>query len=1650
MSEDFDEGKHPRGKGGKFSHTAGEGAGDGGDAGSGSGDADKLTRRRKLVQDNANRVNDAGDEVRRNFPVAEHATDAVHNQAQVEVEREIERLGREHDAHDGDEGLKGAADYAHQDARRGGKSMAESHEAAMSAIEGAKARRAEDAARLGRALAARDAGAVPQIDPGITEEYDRAVKGPHEELDSAAASLEESQRAAVSALRDMDALGTSDTAAPELIGDDDRPDYGDAVEGFGNASEALSRTDDDYHNYDDIESSIAAGEGLDPPEDEDGNPLEIDDEGDAVEWSPSAPTDDSLMLISDPDNEADNHGVIPWDGESNSDYEERALGSSEAADTLGELGLPDGHADFANLDYDEDGKPLPYDESNQGGMIDLSREDYDKLAGAHDKLLSDAKERYAADLAAHVETQKAAEAAHGRLAEQWEERKAARVQAFEDKAREAHAALQKVHERQLAAIETMKTAGAKIDAAGEAASSEFDTIDEEVDDQALGEMVSGIDAMQGKAFRDGAFEDPEAQGILDGAREAFGDDLEEERGRTSGGKSRAGEDEIATMRDAAKATAKVIKSLDKYTKPRKTKAPAKTRAKKGFRPGAHAGSSVVPVTGPPKHKLKLTKLDYLSLVDRPAQETAGIRLIKRADGAVGAERDGTIQIYKVGDGPDPLIYCWAFTCTDKDGAAYHDLQGDAVAPDFVKAAEAFMQSGGAVDEMHDANATSRVAFAFPWDADIATAMLGPEVGAATKVSGLMTAIRPTPEQLAKARAGDYTGVSIAGTGLREIMKAFGRDPGPVDGEEPPVVDGQTADDDGEEDGGEGLEEDLGDDGEEVTGDELASLDDLAAEYGIDPAELEETIEGGDDASDDDDEAGEGLAEKAFDESKHPRIKGRFSSSAGGATAGAPAAGGAGRRSAAGKAPAAGAGAKKPAAADAGKKLSPAARAVATGKVRVAAHADKLRSARGDRKVAAADLKVKLSAAKAADAKAKKQPTAENKRAAKTAVTAAARAGKAVDRHEAAIERHSTNHAAAKEKLVAARAKAKGAGVPAKPAAAAKPAASTDAVRPARPIEPDKPTKPVAAAPTEHAKPAEHKPAAADAPKADASARRARVSMPGKKPASPAVTAAAKDPAKPAAAKPATDAKHSDDDLEGALARGMDAVPNEKKWGYSAPSADGRGFSNEGKVFISDAYDHMRDEDKAKFGGSLDSFKEHVHRLQTGGRGNVYQSRLDVVGAAHAEGLADKVKASENSKRGGRGTDVYHFVHRVKKGIDTMQRRIAKRVILTDSVNGHQHAIDLDDPADCWRNSLATSHQVSIGTSDPHAHAWIFDPQSGAITIAEDSGHTHAVAEAVPPEVLADAAAKRECPVCHMRPEPGDKYCRSCGAALKGEQGAAAPAPAIVPEPVVDETDVLDGPAPGDEELNKRNSPPRGGATTVRKQERGMTTDQQLIANLRKSLYAALALPEAQRLHVAKLAPAEQESFLALDASGRDGIMKRADEADPEIYKTADGMSIRKSHGQIAADLAKRLDSQAVELKKQADEVALAKAATAAVELRKRADVTIGHFGGSGDARAALLGAVEGIADEATRKSATVILKGADAAMEQNGKPYGAAGDASPDDEEDDPEKKLEALAQKRATDEKVTVAKAMTRLLDTPEGAALYSKSQDRKRLRSV
>lgn len=164
---------------------------------------------------------------------------------------------------------------------------------------------------------------------------------------------------------------------------------------------------------------------------------------------------------------------------------------------------------------------------------------------------------------------------------------------------------------------------------------------------------------------------------------------------------------------------------------------------------------------PQRNWLKLTSLKFISPVDLPAQETATAVLLKRGGGLGGTKTEAKVVKTNAKLG---LVFCWAVT-TKAAGQTYFDLHGDnVVEDDLIKVAADFMDGGGLTDEMHDRDPDGRVVFCMPMTAEVAKAFK-----VQTDTEGLMIGFKPSAEVFAKYESGEYTAVSIDGTGFRSAV-----------------------------------------------------------------------------------------------------------------------------------------------------------------------------------------------------------------------------------------------------------------------------------------------------------------------------------------------------------------------------------------------------------------------------------------------------------------------------------------------------------------------------------------------------------------------------------------------------------------------------------------------------------------------------------------------------------------------------------------------------------------------------------------------------------------------------------------------------------------------------------------------------------------
>lgn len=171
----------------------------------------------------------------------------------------------------------------------------------------------------------------------------------------------------------------------------------------------------------------------------------------------------------------------------------------------------------------------------------------------------------------------------------------------------------------------------------------------------------------------------------------------------------------------------------------------------------------------PRNLLRLKRLKFVSLVDRPANEHS-LAIVKRA--GEPDEVNATCRVVKV-DEKLGIVLGFA-NVSLVDGAPWVDSQGDATSEsELVKIAAEYAEAGAAVDEMHDEQPVdgAKTVFLFPLTSDIATSL---GIGDIEK-TGILIGVKVPPTMLAKftganGAAPEYTGFSIGGTGTREPLE----------------------------------------------------------------------------------------------------------------------------------------------------------------------------------------------------------------------------------------------------------------------------------------------------------------------------------------------------------------------------------------------------------------------------------------------------------------------------------------------------------------------------------------------------------------------------------------------------------------------------------------------------------------------------------------------------------------------------------------------------------------------------------------------------------------------------------------------------------------------------------------------------------------
>ena len=216
-----------------------------------------------------------------------------------------------------------------------------------------------------------------------------------------------------------------------------------------------------------------------------------------------------------------------------------------------------------------------------------------------------------------------------------------------------------------------------------------------------------------------------------------------------------------------------------------------------------------------------------------------------------------------------------------------------------------------------------------------------------------------------------------------------------------------------------------------------------------------------------------------------------------------------------------------------------------------------------------------------------------------------------------------------------------------------------------------------------------------------------------------------------------------------------------------------------------------------------------------------------------------------------------------------------------------------------------------------------------------------------------------------------------------------------------------------------------------------TDTQPTVEELRDQLaraHAVVALNAGERAHFDALPEESRTAFLAKSTDGRrveiEALAKAAQDADPVVYTTDDGVELRKSAGEAFIALAKSNDA----LRNEAEALRVEREQE---QLEKRAATELPHLPGDIKTRAAMLKAIDGIEDDSQREAARNALKAQNEALAKAFETQGHGGDPAPGS----PDDQLDKLAKAHAEKNGVSYQTAYADVLTSEEGRALYDKA---------
>lgn len=206
------------------------------------------------------------------------------------------------------------------------------------------------------------------------------------------------------------------------------------------------------------------------------------------------------------------------------------------------------------------------------------------------------------------------------------------------------------------------------------------------------------------------------------------------------------------------------------------------------------------------------------------------------------------------------------------------------------------------------------------------------------------------------------------------------------------------------------------------------------------------------------------------------------------------------------------------------------------------------------------------------------------------------------------------------------------------------------------------------------------------------------------------------------------------------------------------------------------------------------------------------------------------------------------------------------------------------------------------------------------------------------------------------------------------------------------------------------------------------------------LQAVVDLSPAHRAHYDTLSKSRQDDFLTSSDAAKDALIKAADEANPVIFTAADGTEFRKNDDPRMVEMAKRWDADRAE-------VAKLRLDAEQSTFEKRADEVLGLIPGDKVEKIAIVRRLSQIEDEEVRKKAFDLLEKANKVYKMALSTVGVTETTTPSDMgKASPRQLLDAAIAACAKEDGISIEKATSRVMETPEGQRLYDLDRMAKR----